>query len=98
VVNTGGGAPSGSTVSTFSLAANGHLSLLNVNTQSKSEFAKTDEVLSRDGRYLYVLAPGVTANTSHVDIYRVNGFGGSLTQIGHTPAALPAGMSGLDGT
>jgi hypothetical protein len=65
---------------------------------SSSEFAKTDEVLSRDGRYLYVLAPGVKVNTSHIDIFKVGGFGGGPTLIGKTPATGPAGMSGLDGT
>jgi 6-phosphogluconolactonase (cycloisomerase 2 family) len=98
VVNTGGGAPSGSTVSTFGLASNGHLSLLGVNTQTSSEFAKTDEVLSSDSHYLYVLAPGVMGNTSHIDIYKTSAFGGGLALIGETPAVGPAGMSGLAGT
>ena len=61
----------------------------------------TDEVLSSDSRYLYVVSPSLgmapppaNPSTSHIDVYRV-GPGGSLTHIQTTPANLPDGVSGM---
>ncbi len=61
----------------------------------------TDEVLSSDSRYLYVVSPTLgmapapaNPSTSHIDVYRV-GPGGSLTHIQTTPATLADGVSGL---
>ena len=61
----------------------------------------TDEVLSSDSRYLYVVAPSLgmapapaNPSTSHIDVYRV-GPGGSLTHVQTTPANLPDGVSGM---
>jgi len=93
-VNTGGGAGPAE-VAEFRLAFNGKLTLLG-ETPNLGEFVKTDEVLSADGRYLYVLSPALMGPTSHIDEYSV-GSDGTLTLIGQTPSTLPAGMSGLTG-
>ena len=64
------------------------------------EFARTDEALSRDSKFLYVLAPSVGhGHPSHIDEYRVGG-NGSLTLIGSTPAGanLGIGASGVAAT
>lgn len=95
VVNTGGGPPD-ATVARYGLDAAGNLSLLGLtgeNTANGDQFARTDEVLSRNGRYLFVLEPGIVSNSSEIDIYRRSA--GELTLVGQTPANLPAGMSGL---
>ena len=95
VVNTGGGAPP-ATVARYGLTPAGDLSLLGItgeNNTNGDQFARTDEVLSRDGRYLFVLNPGIMGNISQIDIYRVSG--GDLTLVGNTPPNGPAGMSGL---
>ncbi len=94
IVNTGGGAPGGSTISEFGISSAGALSLLGTNHQTPTEFAKTDVALSRNSRYLYVLVPAVMSDTSKVEEYKVAS-NGSLTLIGHTPARLPGGLSGL---
>ena len=95
VVNTGGGAPP-ATVARYSLTSAGDLTLLGVtgeNNANGDQFARTDEVLSRNGRYLFVLNPGIMGNISQIDIYRVSG--GNLTLVGNTTPNGPAGMSGL---
>ena len=95
VVNTGGGAPP-ATVARYGLTAAGDLSLLGVtgeNNANGDQFARTDEVLSKNGRYLFVLNPGIMGNISQIDIYRVSG--GNLTLVGNTTPNGPAGMSGL---
>jgi 6-phosphogluconolactonase len=95
VVNTGGGAPP-TTVTRYGLTSAGDLSLLGVtgeNNTNGDQFARTDEVLSRNGRYLFVLNPGIMGNISQIDIYRVSG--GNLTLVGNTTPNGPAGMSGL---
>ena len=96
VVNTGGGAPP-ATVARYGLTSAGDLSLLGVtgenNSGGKDQFARTDEVLSKNGRYLFVLNPGIFAPNSQIDIYRVSG--GNLTLVGNTTPNGPAGMSGL---
>jgi 6-phosphogluconolactonase len=96
VVNTGGGAPP-ATVARYGLTSAGDLTLLGVtgeNNANGDEFARTDEVLSRDGRYLFVLKPGIMAANSQIDIYRV-GSDGSLTLVGNTTPNGAPGMSGL---
>jgi 6-phosphogluconolactonase (cycloisomerase 2 family) len=79
-------------VSRFSVARNGKLTLLG-NVATGAGFA-SDEALSKDGRFLYVLLPSIMGGMSHIDSYRV-GAGGSLTHIGATPSNLPLGASGL---
>jgi 6-phosphogluconolactonase (cycloisomerase 2 family) len=96
VVNTGGGAPP-ATVARYTLTPTGDLTFLGVtgeNNANGDQFVRTDEALSRSGRYLFVLEPAIMSDTSEIDIYRV-GSDGSLTLVGQTPANLPAGMSGL---
>jgi 6-phosphogluconolactonase len=95
VVNTGGGAPA-ATVARYGLTSAGDLTLLGItgeNNANGDQFARTDEVLSRNGRYLFVLNPGIMGNISQIDIYRRSG--GDLTLVGNTPPNGPAGMSGL---
>jgi len=79
-------------VSRFSIARDGSLTLLG-HTPTGPGFA-SDEALSANSRFLYVLLPSILGGTSHIDYYRV-GSGGSLTQIGATPSNLPPGASGL---
>jgi 6-phosphogluconolactonase len=91
VVNTGGGAPS--TIARYGLAPSGFLTFLGLTPPNGEEFARTDEALSRDSKYLYVLNPGIFG-PSKIDEYRVEP-NGDLTLIGNTPANGPNGQSGL---
>jgi len=90
----------------YSISRNGSLTLLG-NTDVTNDPVTpgvtfpTDEVLSSDSRYLYVVSPTLgmapppaNPSTSHIDVYRV-GPGGSLTHIQATPANLPDGVSGM---
>lgn len=80
-------------VSRFRIAHDGHLTLLPGNAATGAGFA-SDESLSRNSKYLYVLLPSIMGGTSHIDVYRV-GSGGSLTHIQATPSNLPPGVSGM---
>jgi len=93
-VNTGGGAGPAQVVTFRHRLLDGGLVLQGA-TPDLGEFAKTDVMLSADGRYLYVLAPGLFG-PSHVDAYSV-GTDGSLKLIEQTPSTLPNGMSGIAG-
>ena len=74
----------------------GHLTKLGV-TPASGDFALTDSVLSKNDKYLYVLAPSIKAgDTSHIQSYKV-GSGGILTHMGSTPMTLAVGVSGLAG-
>jgi hypothetical protein len=58
----------------------------------------SDEALSIDSRYLYVIDPTATGapshlSPSHLDAYRV-GSDGNLTHIQSTTRDLPRGISG----
>jgi 6-phosphogluconolactonase len=79
-------------VSRFRIANDGNLTLLG-HVATGPGFA-SDEALSRNSRYLYVLLPSIMGGTSHIDIYRVSQ-GGNLTHLGATPSNLPPGVSGL---
>jgi 6-phosphogluconolactonase len=100
VVNTGGGPPGpqfAATIARYSLFNTGALTFLGItpeNNANGDEFARTDEALSRDSKFLYVLKPGIFAPNSQIDEYRVEK-DGSLTLIGNTPAVGPEGQSGL---
>jgi hypothetical protein len=95
VVNTGGGAPSGSTVTAYTVSRSGHLTQIQLASDSLNQFAKTDETLSRNSRYLYVLAPGLMKSTSQINEYKV-GNNGKLSLV--TEFSSPgAGDSGLVG-
>ena len=96
VVNTGGGAPTGAFTSEYRVFPGGGLKLLG-HTPVRNEFAATDETLSSDSHYLYVLSTAATPATHHIDEYRV-GANGILTFIGQTPAMAVPGASGLVGT
>jgi 6-phosphogluconolactonase len=100
VVNTGGGAPSGATVTAYRISTSGKLTFLQLTPAGApgaapggKEFARTDDVLSGDDRFLYVLVPGVFA-PSRIDIFKVQS-NGHITQIGSTPTNLAPGISGL---
>jgi 6-phosphogluconolactonase len=92
VVNTGGGEPA--TIARYRLSDSGFLTSLGLTPPNGAEFARTDEALSRDSRYLYVLNPGIFAPTSKIDEYRVER-NGDLTLIGNTPPNGAPGESGL---
>ena len=92
VVNTGGGAPS--TIARYGLVPSGFLTPLGLTPPNGEEFARTDEALSRDSKFLYVLKPGIFAPNSQIDEYRVEK-DGSLTLIGNTTPNGPEGQSGL---
>jgi lactonase family protein with 7-bladed beta-propeller len=90
VVNTGAGAPA--LITTVSIAANGALSVAAQTPSQTGEFARTDESLSRDGKFLYVLSPQIGPGApSHIDAYRV-GAGNALALIGATPAGANLGI------
>jgi 6-phosphogluconolactonase len=96
VVNTGAGTPSGATVSVYSLSPSGNLTLIQVTAKDApgvEEFAMTDDALSRDDRYLYVVVPGVFG-PSRIDIFQA-GSDGKLTFIGATARNLAPGLSGV---
>ncbi|MCA1708086.1 MAG: lactonase family protein, partial [Actinobacteria bacterium] len=89
-------APGGPTITRFGLKRGGALDFLGLKPPDQGEFARTDEALSQDSRYLYVLAPSIfDAGTSHIDQYRVKK-NGKLKFIDATPSALPPSLSGLD--
>jgi 6-phosphogluconolactonase len=98
VVNTGAGHPTGGPVTGFRLSSSGRLTALTPAAPSlPGEFARTDAALSRDSKYLYVLAPSVgPGSPSHIDLYRLGAKGG-MTLIGSTPAGanLGVGATGL---
>jgi 6-phosphogluconolactonase len=53
----------------------------------------SDEALSSDDHYLYVVDPFVMGAPSHIDVYKV-GSNGSIKHIQTTPSTLPNGVSG----
>jgi 6-phosphogluconolactonase len=79
-------------ISRFSVAGDGKLTLLG--RADTGPGLPSDEALSSDGHYLYVIDPTAKgANTSHVDVYQL-GSHGSLTHIQSTTRDLPRGISG----
>jgi 6-phosphogluconolactonase (cycloisomerase 2 family) len=90
IVNSAG-APS---VSEFALARNGKLTFLGRTRTIAGENDKNDSALSPDSKYLYVLAPGVTAGPSHIDVYKVRK-NGTLKLIQMTSNTLNPGVSGM---
>jgi 6-phosphogluconolactonase len=101
VVNTGGGAPGGATVAAYKVAAGGKLTALG-NTAALPEFVKTDESLTRDDKYLYVLSPlesspgssTTPGGTSHIDVYAVH-HNGTLSLVAKGSPIPAPGLSGL---
>jgi 6-phosphogluconolactonase len=97
VVNTGGGAPTGAFTTSYGIAPNGALKFLANTPVRKGEFALTDEALSRDSKYLYVLAAAPPPTLAHhIDEYKVLG-NGHLKFIGRTPDMAVPGTSGMAG-
>jgi 6-phosphogluconolactonase len=99
VVNTGGGAPTGATISEYRIGWSGQLTLLGT-TPALPEFARTDEGLSSDGRYLYVLSPleqpgsSAPGPDSHIDIYKVQD-DGTLSYQGQSANVPLPSLSGI---
>jgi 6-phosphogluconolactonase len=103
MVNTGGPSPFGATVTTFANSPSGQLTFKSV-TPKKDEFTLTDEALSRDDKYLYVVSP-LTTNPftnpppttlgSKIVTFKVGKSG--LKRIGETNEQFAPGMSGLTG-
>ena len=91
VVNAG---PFDRSIAKYRLFPSGQLTPLGPTPVAGPQPVSTDEDLSRDSKYLYVLAPALFSPNSRIDIFRV-GHDGSLTQIGSTPADMPEGVSGL---
>jgi 6-phosphogluconolactonase len=79
-------------ISRFSVASDGKLTLLG--RADTGPGLPSDEALSSDTHYLYVIDPTANgARTSHVDVYGV-GSDGSLTHLQSTARDLPRGISG----
>jgi len=53
----------------------------------------SDEALSSNDRYLYVVDPFIMGGPSHIDVFKL-GSDGSITHIQTTPSTLPNGVSG----
>jgi 6-phosphogluconolactonase len=90
--------PAAPSVSTFKLAGNGHFSYLGHTPRVGNEPLQTDAALSKDGKYLYVIAPiddrafaGV--NISHVDVFKI-GKNHKPKLIQQTPFKLAQGITG----
>jgi 6-phosphogluconolactonase (cycloisomerase 2 family) len=79
-------------VSRFRLRKSGDMTLLG-HTATGAGFP-SDEALSGNSKYLYVLVPSIMGGMSHIDVYKVGSRGG-LTHIQATPSNLPPGASGL---
>ena len=102
VVNTGGGAPTGATVSVFKVSQNGKLKLIQVTAHGKGvsplpngdELARFDVKLSVDNHYLYVDVPGVIQPKSKIDVYRVKP-DGTLVALDSSPYVNAPGTSGV---
>ncbi len=92
-------------VAEFQIASNGSLRLLGtvptLHSPDGPALFPTDEALSPDGHFLYVLIPsvfggviGIGADTSRIDVYRI-GIDGLLTFLSSTQENMPPGVSGL---
>jgi Lactonase, 7-bladed beta-propeller len=94
VTNADALGPNGATVAIFKVT-NGHLTFKGTTPQIQ-ETLKTDEALSSDQKYLYVLAPTSNrqAGGSHIDEYKILPNGG-LKLIGQTPKTLAKSVNGL---
>lgn len=94
VTNADALGPNGATVAIFK-DTNGHLTFHGTTPQIH-ETLKTDEALSANQKYLYVLAPTSNrqAGGSHIDEYQILRNGG-LKLIGQTPKTLANSVNGL---
>jgi 6-phosphogluconolactonase len=102
VVNTGNGAPPGSTIASYTMSRSGKLKFLGVSLPQKHEYLKTDEFITPDGKYLYVVGHHSTSNAgpatdSYLDEYKIAS-NGVLLPLGSTSSAgIPLGTDGLVG-
>jgi 6-phosphogluconolactonase len=101
VVNTGGGAPTGATVSVMNITPSGHVSLAQVSPPGSpgplpngQELARIDDALTGDNKYLYVVVPGILAPASKIDEFKVLP-NGHIKFIGATATIKAAGLSGI---
>jgi 6-phosphogluconolactonase len=96
VVNADIAGPSAPSVSTFKLSGNGQLQLVGVTPHAGAEPFQTDEALSRDDKYLYVISPVDDRSfdpISHVDVFKI-GEDHKPRLIQQTPFNLPHGLTG----
>ena len=88
-------------MATYALSSSGALTFVGLSPAVSGEFLKTDEYVTRDGRYLYVIGHDGShtegATDSYIDEYRI-ATNGLLKFIGATPSAgLAVGLDGLAG-
>jgi 6-phosphogluconolactonase (cycloisomerase 2 family) len=105
VVNTGNGVTStqtpGSSIAEYKLSPSGTLTLIG-NIATPSQFLKTDDALTPDDRYLYVVSPleaspasqTAPGTNSLIDVYAVHR-NGTLSFVTATPDIPSPGLSGL---
>ena len=75
-------------ISTYAIANNGSLTVVNATAAGEPTFPLLDASVSGDGQFLYVVNVGASA----IDAFHING-NGSLSAIGST--SVPAGAAGL---
>jgi 6-phosphogluconolactonase len=80
-------------VSVMSVGAGGKMTLHAQGTAGGMGFP-SDEALSSNDHYLYVIDPFIMGAPSHIDVYKV-GSNGSITHVQTTPSTLPNGVSGV---
>jgi 6-phosphogluconolactonase len=105
VVNTGNGVTTtqtpGSSIAEYKLSPSGKLTLIG-NIAPPTQYLKTDDALTPDDRYLYVVSPLEASPASQtaggtnslIDVYAVR-HGGTLRFVGSTPDIPSPGLSGL---
>ncbi len=92
----GTGQPRSGTLSSYSIAPNGAITLLQATAGRTAEAqGPRDQDLSRDGRYLYVIDVGfASAATRAVNAFQVNS-DGTLTKVGAFPLPEFPAVAGL---
>ena len=88
--------PAAPSVTSYRLSGNGQMQLLGVTPLNGDEPLQTDEALSSDGNYLYVIAPvddRAFGDISHVDVYKI-GHDHQPDLIQQTPFNLARGLTG----
>jgi hypothetical protein len=97
VINTGAGQQAGA--AKYAIGSDGTLTSKGVTNAPDGTFAWTDPVISADGKYFYIVAPGVMPGAkSRIDTYKISTkSSGHLKYLGSTKKNLPVGTGGLDG-
>jgi 6-phosphogluconolactonase len=90
--------PAAPSVTTFKLSGSGTFTYLGHTPVLGDEPLETDEALSRDGKYLYVLGPIDDRaysgdNVSHIDVFKI-GRNHKPTLVEQTPFKLAQGLTG----